>query len=58
MGFSRKEYWSELPFPSSGELPNPGIEPGSSELQADSLASELPRKSKKNLSSQHKTWMN
>ena len=29
MGFSRQEYWSELPSPSSGDLPNPGIEPGS-----------------------------
>ena len=29
MGFSRQEYWSGLPFPSSGDLPNPGIEPGS-----------------------------
>ena len=44
MGFSRQEYWSGLPRPSSGDLPNPGIEPGSSELQADSLPSELPGK--------------
>ena len=29
MGFSRQEYWSELPFPSPGELPDPGLEPGS-----------------------------
>ena len=29
MGFSRQEYWSGLPFPSPGDLPNPGIEPGS-----------------------------
>ena len=35
-GFSRKEYWSGLPFPSLGDLPNPGIEPRSSTLQADS----------------------
>ena len=41
MGFSRQEYWSGLPFPSPGDLPNPGIEPGSSALQADSLPSEL-----------------
>ena len=34
MGFSKKEYWSELPFPSSGDLPNPGIEAGSPALQA------------------------
>ena len=37
MGFSRQEYWSGLPFPSPGDLPNPGIEPGSPALQADSL---------------------
>ena len=33
--FSRQEYWSGLPFPFPGDLPNPGIEPGSSTLQAD-----------------------
>ena len=32
MGFSRQEYWSGLPFPSLGDLPNPGIEPGSPAL--------------------------
>ena len=32
MGFSRQEYWSGLPFPSAGDLPNPGIEPGSPAL--------------------------
>ena len=37
LGFSRKEYWSGLPFPSPGDLPEPGIEPGSPALQADSL---------------------
>ena len=37
MEFSRQEYWSELPFPSPEELPNPGIEPRSPVLQADSL---------------------
>ena len=37
MGFSRQEYWSRLPFPSPGDLPNPGIEPASPALQADSL---------------------
>ena len=42
MGFSRQEYWSGLPFPSLGDLPNPGIEPRSPELQADALISELP----------------
>ena len=40
MGFSRQEYWSGLPFPSPGDLPNPGIKPGSPALQADSLPSE------------------
>ena len=44
MGFSRQEYWSGLPFPPPGALPNPGIEPGSPALQADSLPSELPEK--------------
>ena len=44
MGFSRQEYWSELPFPSPGDLPNPGIEPGSPTLQADALPSEPPGK--------------
>ena len=37
MGFSRQEYWSRLPFPSPGDLPNPGIEPRSLALQADAL---------------------
>ena len=38
MGFSRQEYWSGLPFPSAGDLPNPGIEAGRSPtLQADAL---------------------
>ena len=41
MGFSRQEYWSGLPFPSPGDLPDSGIEPGSPALQADSLPSEL-----------------
>ena len=44
MGFSRQEYWSRVPFPSPGALPDPGIKPGSSALQADSLPSELPGK--------------
>ena len=38
MEFSRKEYWSGLPFLSPGDLPDPGIEPGSPALQADSLS--------------------
>ena len=41
MGFSRQEYWSGLPFPSPGDLPDPGIEPGSPALQADSFPTEL-----------------
>ena len=44
MGFSRQEYWSGLPFPSPGDLPNPGIEPRSPTLQADALSSEPPGK--------------
>ena len=41
MGFSRQEYWSGLPFPSPGDLSDPGIEPRSPALQADSLPSEI-----------------
>ena len=44
MGFSREEYWSGLPFPSPGDFPDPGIEPGSLALQTDSLPSESPGK--------------
>ena len=44
MDFSRPEYWSGEPFPSPGDLPNPGIEPRSPALQADSLPSEPPGK--------------
>ena len=40
MEFSRQEYWSGLPFPSPGDLPNPGIELMSPALEADSLLSE------------------
>ena len=46
MGFSRQEYWSGLPFPSPGDLPNSGIEPGSPSFQADALTSEPPGKPK------------
>ena len=42
VGFSKQEYWSGLPFPSPGDLPNPGIEPWSPALQADTLPSEPP----------------
>ena len=41
MGFSKHEYWSGLPFPSLGDLPNPVIEPRPPALQADSLPTEL-----------------
>ena len=43
-GFSRQESWSELPFPSPGDLPNPGIKPWSPVLQEDSLPTEVPGK--------------
>ena len=46
MGFSRPEYWSGLPFPSPGDLPNSGIEPRSPTWQADSLPAEPPGKPK------------
>ena len=44
MGFSRQEHWSGLPFPSPGDLPDPGIEPRSPALQAYSLPFEPPGK--------------
>ena len=44
MGFSKQAYWSGLPCPSPGDLPDPGIRPGSVALQANSLPSELPGK--------------
>ena len=44
VGFSRQEYWNEMPFPSPGDLPNPGIEPRSPTLWAGSLLSEPPGK--------------
>ena len=47
MGFPRKDYWSGLPFPAPGDLPNPGIEPVSPALQADSLPTEPLGKPKK-----------
>ena len=48
MGFSRQEYWSGLPGLSPGDLLNPGIQPGSPTLQADSLPSEPPGEEYKN----------
>ena len=46
MGFSRQEYWSGLTFPSSGDLPDPGIEPGPPALQTNSLLSEPDNREK------------
>ena len=44
LGFSRQEYWSGLPCPPPGDLPDPGVEPRSPALQADSLSFEPPGK--------------
>ena len=44
MGFPRQEYWSGLPFPPPGDLPDPGVKPGSPALEANSLPSEPPGK--------------
>ena len=49
MEFRRQEYWSGLPFPSPWDLPNPGIEPGSPALQADSFPFELQRSPKEGM---------
>ena len=54
--FSRQECWSGLPFPSPGDLPNPGIEPRSSALQADALPSELPEKPLTSTLCQSQRW--
>ena len=51
VGFSRQEYRSGLPFPSPGDLPDPGIEPWSPALQVDALPSELLMKPMNNLDS-------
>ena len=58
IGFSRQEYWSGLPFPFPGDLPNPGIEPGSPTLEADALTSEPPGKPvvKKNVAVGEQMW--
>ena len=53
MGFSKQEYWSRLPFPSPGDLPDPQIEPWSLALWADTLPSEPPGKA---VRSQAKIW--
>ena len=55
MGFSRQEYWSELPFPSPGDLLNPWIKPSFSALQVDSLPSEASGKPKRVLR-RKKSW--
>ena len=47
IGFSRQEHWSGLPFPSPGDLPDPGIKPRSPALQAYSLLTEPPGKPRK-----------
>ena len=52
MGFTRQEYWSGKLFPSSGDLPDPGIKPGPPASQADSLPSELPQKLRRSTSVQ------
>ena len=56
MGFSRQEYWSGLPFPSPGDLPDPGIEPRSPALQADALPSEPPGKPTRKAHQGSVTW--
>ena len=53
MGFSRQEYWNRLPFPPPGYLPDPGIEPGSPALQADSLYQEAVISTCKTLQPHH-----
>ena len=53
MGLSRQEDWSGLPFPSPGDLPDPGIQPRSIALQADSLPTQLPGKS---METSHDLW--
>ena len=55
--FSRQEYWSGLPFPSPGDLPNLGIEPGPPALQTNSLLSELPGKPDENEREERKSWL-
>ena len=53
MGFSKQRYWSGLPFPSPGDLPDPGIKPWTPTLQADSLPAELPGK---HIKEKYKGW--
>ena len=56
MGFSRHKYWSGVPLPSAGHLPEPGIKPGSPALQADTLLSEPLGKPFQVTVSQVLTW--
>ena len=56
MEFSRQEYWSGLPFPSPGDLPHPGIQPGSATLQADALPSEPPGKPGNKIERKEHEW--
>ena len=58
VGFSRQEYWSGVPFPSPGDLLDPGIKPGSPTLQADALPSEPPGKPKSHSKHQFFSWFN
>ena len=57
MGFSRQEYWSGLSFPSPGDLPDPGIEPRSPELEADTLTSEPTGKPKVSIGVSIGVWL-
>jgi len=58
MRFSRQGYWSGLSFPSPGDLPNPGIEPGFPALQGDSLPTELQGKPLKRAETKRKKEFN
>ena len=58
MGFSRQEYWRGLPLPSPGDLPNPGIKPGSRTLEADALTSEPPGKPTRHIKKQRHYFAN
>ena len=58
MGFSRQEYWSGLPCPSPGDLPNPGIKPGSPVSQVDSLPSESPGRHQGSPLWSARVWLN
>ena len=57
VGFSKQKYWNGLPFPSPGDLPNPGIEPGSPALPADTLSSEPPGKPQSNHNFPQIKWL-